>query len=159
MKFEIWRENINFLVLNNVRIKRKLKRDLKFDFELFHRYFLFDISWNQRRGSISPLQELISQLNFHSEKLMTSNLATNESYYEEDFSANQPKIFLDENAFPSPFLSNPSATNGKFHWRHSIFEYPAILFEHVSSLPFLSLTVSIKIITELFDQRRKRIIG
>lgn len=57
---------------------------------------------------------------------------------------------------PSPFLSNPSVTNRKFHWRHSIFEYPAI---SSSTCLFRSLTVSIKIITELFDRRRKRIIG
>lgn len=156
MKFEIWRENINFFSFSTNR--KKIEKRFEIWFWIFSPIFLIRY-FCETRGSISPLQELISQLNFHSEKLMTSNLATNESYYEEDFSANQPKIFLDENAFPSPFLSNPSATNGKFHRRHSIFEYPAILFEHVSSLPFLSLTVSIKIITELFDQWRKRIIG
>lgn len=89
---------------------------------------------------------------------MTSILVMKRELLREDtwrFLHNEQKSFSMKTR-PSPFLSNPSVTNRKFHWRHSIFEYPAI---SSSTCLFRSLTVSIKIITELFDRRRKRIIG
>ena len=42
----IWNSKFDEKILissRSLRIERKLKRHLKFDFELFHRYFLFDI--------------------------------------------------------------------------------------------------------------------